>query len=131
MSGFALLLIFLLLVAVVIFRAIIPIAVGAILMFAAIIFVCVLFKDAPETDSSPAISRAAHRTIGVGSVFLVPGLIICIQSRRSYRALLSGALVIGGPRPIGILLVMIGVGILIIGVVTFVKQRRNLYPQTT
>ena len=126
MSGFALLLIFLLLAAIVILRASIPIVVVAILMFIAIIAVCAFFKDIPGTDSSPAVSRAAQRTIGVGCVFLAPGLIICVQSRDSYRARLSGALVIGGPRPIGILLTMIGMSILIVGIIAFIKQRKNV-----
>jgi hypothetical protein len=125
MFVFAILLIFLLLAAIVVFRALIPIAVGAILMVIAIIAVCTFFKDIPGTDSSPTISRAAQRAIGIGSVFLIPGLIICIQSRRSYRALLSGALVIGGPHPIGILLVIIGIGILIFGIVSLIKRRKS------
>lgn len=126
MSGFALLLIFLLLAAIVNFRALIPIAVVAILMFIAIIAVCAFFKDIPGTDSSPAISRAAQRTIGVGCVFLTPGLIISVQSRDSYRTLLSGVLMIGGSRPIGIILTVIEMSILIVGIVAFIKQRKNV-----
>ena len=108
--------------AVLVVKALIPIAIMLLLLTVGIAVVCVTFKD--ETDQNGKIvNRGAGRTIGVGCVFLIPGVVLWISSMNGYRALLSDALVLGEPRPGAVMLVFIGGVILIIGMIRKFREK--------
>lgn len=112
----------LLIFAVLILKAIIPIAIVLLLLVVGIAVVCSAFKDDVDQNGT-VINREFERTIGIGCVFMIPGVILWACSADGYRELLSGTLVLGGgPRPGAVVLVFIGSIILIYGIVKKYKK---------
>lgn len=106
----------LLVMAVLLLKAIIPIAIVLLLIVVGIAVVCSAFKDDVDQNGT-VINREFERTMGIGCVFMIPGVILWACSADGYRELLSGTLVLGGgPRPGAVILVFIGSIILIYGI---------------
>ena len=115
------LLLALLIIAFLMIRAAIPIVLVLALLVIGIFAVCTIFKDKVDQNGNTII-RDYERTMGIGCVFLVTGGILWYDSMDGYRGLLSGALILGGPRPGAIALVFIGVVIIIYGVITRMRE---------
>ena len=112
----------LLVMAVLLLKAIIPIAIVLLLIVVGIAVVCSAFKDDVDQNGT-VINREFERTMGIGCVFMIPGVILWACSADGYRELLSGTLVLGGgPRPGAFILVFIGSIILIYGIVKKYKK---------
>ena len=112
----------LLVMAVLLLKAIIPIAIVLLLIVVGIAVVCSAFKDDVDQNGT-VINREFERTMGIGCVFMFPGVILWACSADGYRELLSGTLVLGGgPRPGAVILVFIGSIILIYGIVKKYKK---------
>ena len=108
--------------AVLLLKAIIPIAIVLLLIVVGIAVVCSAFKDDVDQNGT-VINREFERTMGIGCVFMIPGVILWACSADGYRELLSGTLVLGGgPRPGAVILVFIGSIILIYGIVKKYKK---------
>lgn len=85
-----------------------PLIIGGIVMFVALMIILTLHD---EGFLSGVVAALLY-----GLVFLVPGCIICMQTYDGYRALISRAWHTSGPSGLGICLVVFGVVIAVLGV---------------
>ena len=110
--------------AILVFKAIAQIAIVIFLLVIGIVVVCSVFKDEVDQDGI-TITRGFERTMGIGCVFLISGVLMWVDSMNGYKVLLSGTLVLGEPRPGAVILVFFGIVILIYGAVKKHREKRE------